>query len=131
METVKTPAFGDIGQNTEKSLDDTCCYSDSCERPSSNADAKNSQGVKIIIINAKIDSTRKNSKSFLHSKRDDSKFHNTRKQQTSRIGVYNYAWMIGKDDPLRIVQEIKIWLSYLPTPLLGQDMTQYGHKVNF
>ena len=28
-------------------LEKTCCYSDACERPSTNADVKNSQDVKI------------------------------------------------------------------------------------
>ena len=42
-------------------IQETCCHSDFNERPSANTDVKNSQGVN----KAKIDDTRKNSKSRL------------------------------------------------------------------
>ena len=45
-------SMAEISQNTEKCTKDfgRRCQSDSSERPSANADVKNFQGVKIIII---------------------------------------------------------------------------------
>ena len=48
-------SFDEIGQNTGTSprdmrrLEETCCHSNSCERPSANTDVKSSQGVMITI----------------------------------------------------------------------------------
>ena len=54
VETLQTTALLRRSEYWEKSrgLEETCCYSDSSEKPSTNADVKNFQGVKITINNS-------------------------------------------------------------------------------
>ena len=47
VETIQTTAFLDRPENKEtRRLEETCCHSNSSERPSANAGVKNSHGVK-------------------------------------------------------------------------------------
>ena len=46
VETIKTTALLRSAGILRRVLEETCCHSNSSERPSANADSKNSQGVK-------------------------------------------------------------------------------------
>ena len=52
VETIQKNSIAEDGQNTETvswRLEETCCHSNSSEKPSANTDVKNSRGVNMII----------------------------------------------------------------------------------
>ena len=50
VEIIQTTTLLRSARILERVLEEACCHSDSSERPSANADVKNSKGVKIIMM---------------------------------------------------------------------------------